>query len=100
MNSEVSPILRQIHGLLHEALANVEIPIAEGRRMIEQVEDAETTEKDDATTESELEELIESLQESIKEPIAKEVENNNPFAAVMEIRELLTQLSGTDDGSQ
>jgi hypothetical protein len=83
----------QIHDLLHEALANVEMPIGEGRELIDRVVQAENDYQSGSLSQSDMEELIEEIGEGIEEAIAKEEANNNPHAAVMQVRELLNQLS-------
>lgn len=92
MDSGVGTMLRDIHGLLHEARANCEIPPAEGQALLNTVEAAESGHETNTLSVGELSTLIRDIQNGIQGPIANELAIDNPDAAVIQVRDILIRL--------
>lgn len=85
-------ILGEIHGLLHEAKSNVEMDPAKGQSLIDRVSAAEAAVKSGGLTTQDLAGIISEVREAIAKPIEKELSIDNPEAAVLQIRDLLSRL--------
>ena len=88
----VSAILIEIQGLLHEAKSNVEIDGGKAQKLIACVLAAESAQGSGALSSNELTAMIGEVGEGIKPSIEKELSIDNPEAAVLQIRALLDQL--------
>ncbi len=88
----VSAILSEIQGLLHEAKSNVEIDGGKAQRLITRVLAAGSAQGSGALSSDELTAMIGEVSEGIKASIEKELSIDNPEAAVLQIRALLDRL--------
>ena len=92
MKASIDGMLRDIHGLLHEARSNVELPLHEGQLLLDSVAAARNGHQQGTMAVSGLAALIGDLRKGIGPSIEKEASIDNPEAAVFQIQEILERL--------
>ncbi|MEW5874763.1 MAG: hypothetical protein AB1752_06230 [Candidatus Zixiibacteriota bacterium] len=91
---EVLAALQEMHGLIHEAMSNVELDRVTGHALTGQIQSVVDALRAGRPTDGTLRTLLDSVRAGVSESAAREREKDNPIAAVGRVEEIIAELGG------
>jgi len=86
--------LQEMHGLIHEAMSNVELDRVTGHALIGQIQSVVDALRAGRPTDGTLKPLLDLVSAGVSESAAREREKDNPIAALHRVEEIIAELRG------